>query len=309
MGLLTAIYIQYLLKYPNDTWFHKILATLSFFFALAIHIDQYFIGWYYLIESRTDLSLLSKTPKFQFVGFCGPIFMAAMAHIFFARRAFMLANNNKLVLVLLGIPILFTFSEGLVLVIHAALGNRAVTQANKSLATIHKTQLLLSMWSWSSAATDIVIASTLSYLLMSTREGFSKGTDNLLVRLATLAVSTASVTAVFGMLEAILLSTTIGKNNSNLAAHIILNFVYPISIIFTLNMRQGLQGNLSTTPGHSDNSNRGYMNSRKNNNSNAVSQGITIDISTSTRVEGKEYGMTTFDQEKQEYATMGSRDI
>ncbi|SCV71149.1 BQ2448_2737 [Microbotryum intermedium] len=110
-----------------------------------------------------------------------------------------------------------------------------------------------SLWLWGCCIIDVLITVTLSVLLYKRIVGFNSGTDSMLRSVIILSIETASYTATFALIAAILSNSFSDDSlltNSTGAFFQPLSSFYLISFLVTLTSRQGLR---EKTNGYSNN--------------------------------------------------------
>jgi len=317
-GIDICVLFSYYKNYPKDIWFNKIIVLLSFLLAFGEHITAYISGWYFFITARSSDALLNKVPKESLYVLAAPVFAAMVAHVFFINRAFRLARKNFFILVGLGICACASLASGIAMLVTIIRliddGKASLVKIDRVNSDLSKQRLTLSMFNWIAASTDLVISLVIAYFLLAERKGFSMQTDTLLVRIVKLAFTTAGITALFAMGEAICVTTQSGKNNSNVAVNQPITHMYFLSIASTLLLRERLKENLpanrATEKISGSGSGGGFFSSFKPqskwnaNDSYAVTTGVRVDINVATQDEKGRFDdgidLKTFDAEKQQ---------
>ncbi|KDE07490.1 hypothetical protein MVLG_02165 [Microbotryum lychnidis-dioicae p1A1 Lamole] len=142
------------------------------------------------------------------------------------------------------------------------------------------------LWLWCCCIIDVLLTVTLSLLLYKRIAGFNSGTDSMLHSVIILSIETASYTATFAMIAAILSDSFSDDSlliNSTGAFYQPLSSFYLISFLVTLASRQGLR---EKTDGYSNNdsSSPGVYSTRYPNNSAGISSKPPPFVTSASRV-------------------------
>ncbi|SCZ99472.1 BZ3500_MvSof-1268-A1-R1_Chr3-1g06027 [Microbotryum saponariae] len=142
------------------------------------------------------------------------------------------------------------------------------------------------LWLWCCCIMDVLLTVTLSLLLYKRIVGFNSGTDSMLRSVIILSIETASYTATFALIAAILSDSFSDDSlltNSTGAFYQPLSSFYLISFIVTLASRQGLR---EKTDGYNNNdvSSPGVYATRYPNNSAGISPKPPPSVTSASRV-------------------------
>ncbi|OBZ73413.1 hypothetical protein A0H81_07271 [Grifola frondosa] len=225
-GVLSNQVYLYHINFPNDSWKLKALVYGIFVFEWAQTIlitttafEAFVYGWGN-IESLT----VFHTTWLSVPIMCGIV--AAVVQIFYARRILILSQSR----VLAGVVVVLALVQG-----SAALAGGIMLKRLTSASEQSTTTPAIATWLGGSALVDIVIAVTMTILLLRTKSGLMQS-DNLVNRLVRLVIESGTLTASVALVDVILFSAIPNQLYHECPA-LILAKLYANTMVTSLNNR------------------------------------------------------------------------
>ncbi|KAH8927647.1 hypothetical protein BT69DRAFT_1330270 [Atractiella rhizophila] len=272
--------------YPNERWILRLLVGGVLVLSISTAGVTFGLCWHYLINGRDNDAAVRKAPRIQPWVFLTPVFSALLAQTFFAYRCWGFLNKKRGIGLILLIFISFPFVSGVVNWALVQVLFKSLANPTKTAELTKKIQVTLYLWVWSTAVTDLAISALLAWNVSKTRHGFNATTDNLLLKLIQLSLTTAALTSLMAILDAIFSAVFASKNNIFVIFLLQLTHTYALSVIFTLNIRSTWKRSLpsSSNPSNSRPSKAGTRPKRSNvsvstnTGRTSLSGGIRVDV-------------------------------
>ncbi|KAJ7258209.1 hypothetical protein C8J57DRAFT_1341417 [Mycena rebaudengoi] len=239
-GINTNQCFTYFQRYPEDRLVYKFLVSIIWILGF---VNQLFIGhavYFYTITNFAKTNVLFGTPivwSFIAQSIVGVI-IATIVRLCFAMRVWRFSKRNVLVTAGVLVPTVLEFILGTVYTLKSFQRPFFLNVANL--------EVLASFSLGSGAFADIFTAAALSFFLRRFRTGQERS-DTLVNTLTIYAVNTGAVTAAIALLTLIFYDVR-PYNLQFMASYFILNKLYAISFMCTLNTRKIIRGRGGTEP-------------------------------------------------------------
>ncbi|KAG1723226.1 hypothetical protein EDB19DRAFT_2043850 [Suillus lakei] len=194
--------------------------------------------YFYLVINFANIGALTEivwSSKLQTVV---SVFSIFVEHLLYVHRIWIVSKGrSKALLIIVGIAVIL--NSGIAIV-----GIWYVYQGVHTAADVIKIEWAVFMYLGTVAFIDILIASSLCYLLATSRTGFSR-TDLFVTKLVSYIINTGCLTSICSM-TAIITCAVMPKNYIFQAVEFLLLKLYVVSYIALLNARYYLQANTNT---------------------------------------------------------------
>ncbi|GAA5907184.1 DUF6534 domain-containing protein [Sporobolomyces salmoneus] len=157
---------------------------------------------------------------------------ASIVRGFYVYRVWIISNRKNFY-----VPILIILLS--LASLACALGGAAIIIKKKYFTALNESKIGVSVWLALATAADATITASLVYYLARSKNGGIHSTNNLINKLIELIVSTNGLSVLTGLVTAILFWTL--KAPWHIATNAMLNYVYTLSLLVSLNARLELE--------------------------------------------------------------------
>jgi len=228
-GVTMAQVYTYFSNFKTDRPIYRYLVISLFIIDILHTVFSQVTLWEWFVAHVGDPGFVIKAPWSFAMSpvMCG--IAAFVVQIFYAHRVYLLSNQRRIIPSLVAFGALFqlvwaTAATAKVFIIQYFSGFQVWTYG-------------VACWLGGAAATDLVITSTLVWILLSSKREIRE-TNNIIDRLIYLTIETNGLTFTVAVLDFVLFSTS--KDASHVAPHLCLVKLYINSFLFTLNSREKL---------------------------------------------------------------------
>jgi len=232
---LVQIYSYYLYSLRMDKWFEKasVFGLMIFLTGAVIAKCEALIVIF--IDHYGDPNMLTNThPLAYFPMLAFHDCINLICRIFFAKRAWSLADRSLPLAIALALAITANFAAGFtkVIILSSILTKPILTSSG-----FNTMMIVIDAYYMSGAVIDVVICIIICWPLLRAEKGFRSGTDSILYKILQYMLTTTIVTTAVAVTVAILTSQ---KQIAALAMCEVHPHIYAISVLFSLNTRHRL---------------------------------------------------------------------
>ncbi|TDL30100.1 hypothetical protein BD410DRAFT_52443 [Rickenella mellea] len=242
-GILTLQCYIYFTDYPEDRRIVKGFIGFLWFFNGA-HVAIIAAGIYhYLIKNFTDPAALRKPNWAIILHVFLNSFIAWLVQLFFAWRVWGVSQRNKYLTAVIVALACLQFAFGTK---SSAIGFDGNVSSFDTVGT-PRVEFLMGMYFGNTLLCDLVITSSLCFILNKSRTGF-KRTDSIINQLMLFSLSTGIVTSIFAVVNLVVFFT-MPTNLVHLAVGFLLSKLYSNSLLVHLNIRDTIRHKISESRG------------------------------------------------------------
>jgi len=238
---IVQTYSYYLYSSGTDKWLDKgsVLGLIILLTGVLIveceSLIFFFVDHYGDPNTLTNVHPTTYLPTLAFNACINLI-----CRIFFARRAWLLANRRLPLGIFLAIAVTCNFAAGFTKVILS----HVLVNPTLSEQDFHRMTISINTYYMSGAALDVLLCSIICWPLIRAEKGFRSGTDSILYKILQYMLATTFVNTSLAITVAILTSKRLTAAMSLCQIH---PHVYAISVLFSLNSRHRLTANVSSS--------------------------------------------------------------
>ncbi|KAF9265657.1 hypothetical protein L218DRAFT_154153 [Marasmius fiardii PR-910] len=217
MGTLIMQVYTYYRRFAKDRTWIRVLVAVLFSLDIAHTCLLTAHGWFFTIEIWGQFDRLDEIPwSAEMIPFmCGLV--SCIVQLFYAWRIWVLSSKYKFLRLLAVLVVMLSLMQGLSAMIAAII--LLINSDQQNLLRLHPA---FSVWLAGSFVTDIMITSSMSYILYKAKEASKwAGSETMLTRMINNTIQTGAVTVVCALIDLVLFTKYIQTTYHQVPAYVL----------------------------------------------------------------------------------------